>query len=381
MATNIPPSKSRRQRLAVAALGVALDVAAGPAPSAFRVLPAGPFRAWDGRPTECSDWQCTREDGERIAAAVAQQNRALVLDYEHATLRAQREGKPAPAAAWLSAFEWRDEGEAPGLWAVDVEWTAAAASAVSAREYRYISPVFTYDPKTGRVLQLLHAALTNHPATNGLTDLAALAANFNHLEDDQLDEDIIEQLRWLLNLPALATKEDIAAELSKAVARLRESAPAEAATSFDLVAHLGGLAAQVATLSAQVAAPDPAKFVPVAVLSAAQAEAASATAALTALQARLDADRVDEVIRAGLAAGKLTPATEAWARDLGRANLASLSAFVDAAPVIVRPGATQSSGAQPGPGLAALTADQAKIAALLGVSPDDFRATLAQSQS
>lgn len=368
-----PPS-IKRAALAVAALGVDLSgLAAGSAPSAFRILPAGEFRAWDGRPADCAAWVCTREDGERIAAAVARQSRSLVLDYEHATLHAARTGNKAPAAAWLKAFEWRDDSDAPGLWAVDVDWTVAAASAVADREYRYISPVFTYDPNSGRVLQLLHAALTNHPATDGLTDLAALAANFH--EENSM-EDLLEQLRWLLNLPTAATREEIAAELAKIRSQILAEQPGMAATSFDLAGYLGGLRAQVATLSAQVETPDPAKFVPVAVLSAAQAEAADASAKLAALQAEIGASKVDEAVKAGLAAGKLTPATEAWARELGKSNLAALSAFLDAAPTIVKPGETQSGGSNPGGATAALSADQAKIAELLGVSVEDFRANL-----
>ena len=373
MATHTPSPK--RTALALAALGVELSgLAPGSAPCAFRILPAGEFRAWDGRPADCAAWVCTREDGERIAAAVARQSRSLVLDYEHATLHAPRTGNKAPAAAWLKAFEWRDDGDAPGLWAVDVEWTVAAAAAVADREYRYISPVFTYDPKSGRVQQRLHAALTNHPATDGLTDLAALAANF--YQEDSSMEDLLEELRWLLNLPTAATREEIAAELAKIRSQILAEQPGMAATSFDLAGYLGGLRTQVATLSAQVETPDPAKFVPLAVLSAAQAEAADASAKLAALQAEIGASKVDEAVKAGLAAGKLTPATEAWARELGKSNLAALSAFLDAAPTIVKPGETQSGGSNPGGATAALSADQAKIAELLGVSVEDFRANL-----
>ena len=38
-----------------------------------------------------------------------------------------------------------------GLWLTGVEWTAAAAQAIVDKEYRFASPVFSYDFQTGRV--------------------------------------------------------------------------------------------------------------------------------------------------------------------------------------------------------------------------------------
>jgi phage I-like protein len=76
-----------------------------------------------------------------IAAADARQT-PYVIDYEHQTLRSAKNGLPAPASGWFKKLEWR---EGVGLFAVDVEWTDAAAAAIDAGEYRFISPVFLYD--------------------------------------------------------------------------------------------------------------------------------------------------------------------------------------------------------------------------------------------
>lgn len=81
----------------------------------------------------------TREIAERLIAAADARDTPYVLDYEHQTLRAAKNGLPAPAAAFFKKLEWRD-GE--GLFAIDVEWTAAAAAMVEAKEYRFISPYF-----------------------------------------------------------------------------------------------------------------------------------------------------------------------------------------------------------------------------------------------
>ena len=325
--------------LAIAALGVELSA---DAPRDFRVIPAGEFRAWDGRPAECSAWVCLEEDGRRIVAELAARQSPRVIDYEHATLHAKKNGGKAPAAGWFAAAEWR----ADGLWLIGVDWTALAAQELADKVYRFVSPVFSYNPKTGRVGSLLHAALTNDPALDGLTDLAALAASLllTPLEEKPMDE-LLEQLRWLLNLPVGATAEDVTAQLQKLMDQLKSDGTA--AASFDLSAHLVGQAAQIATLSAQIATPDPALFVPVAALSALQVEHATAQGTIAALTAQIDGDKLDKVVSAALAAGKLTPATAAWARDLGKSNLAQLSAFVAAAPVVVAPNETQTGGNKP----------------------------------
>ncbi|MBS7690114.1 hypothetical protein I0E98_04960 [Pseudomonas lalucatii] len=42
-----------------------------------------------------------------------------------------------------------------------MDWTKSAASMIAGKEYRYLSPVFSYDKRTGKVLELHHVGLTN----------------------------------------------------------------------------------------------------------------------------------------------------------------------------------------------------------------------------
>ncbi|WP_233443774.1 phage protease [Enterobacter asburiae] len=107
-------------------------------PGVIQLFPAGEFRARDGRPTECAAWLMTRK---LQSALLPQLMPAIPLTSwtTNQTLRAAKNGLPAPAAAFFKKLEWRD-GE--GLFAIDVEWTAAAAAMVEAKEYRFISPVF-----------------------------------------------------------------------------------------------------------------------------------------------------------------------------------------------------------------------------------------------
>lgn len=153
---------------------------------------------------------------------------------------------------------------------------------------------------------------------------------------------------------------------------------AETATEADALAALSALRATHTAALTAAAVPDPAKYAPVAALTAVQGELATANAKLAALTASQQTAEVDAVITAALAAGKLTPATEGWARDLGKTNLAALNAFIAAAPVVVKPGDTQTNGKQPaGTQTAALSAEQIKVCQQMGISQEDFAKTLA----
>lgn len=369
MAKRNPP----KSPVAIAALAV--DIGGVAAPTEFRFIPAGEFQARDGRPKECGSWVMTEEDGRRIVAELAAQSDCSVIDYEHATLLARSTGAKAPAAGWFKKAEWRDDG----LWLVDVDWTACASDEIASKAYRYISPVFNYDPKTGRVLKVFHAALVNHAGLDGLTDLAAMAAEvFDTATPTETPhmEELLEQLRWMLNMPVGATQEDILAQLQKIADQIKAD-PAVAANGFDLTKFMTDSREQIAALSAQVGTVDPEKFAPIEVV----ADLRNANAALSAQIADLSSGgataALNAVIEGALSDGKLTPAMESWARDLGTKNLASLKAFIETAPAVVKPGASQTAGGTPTPtpGLAVLSADAKKICAQLGVSEADYLKT------
>lgn len=138
--------------------------------STFRLLPAGRFRASDGRPEGIPSWFLDGTIASDLIRAASAQSVDFVIDFEHQTLHAEKNGKPAPAAGWFHKLEWRD---GDGLYVTDARWTDKARQMLMAHEYRYISPVFQFNRKTGAVEKLLGAALTNNPALDGLTDLAA----------------------------------------------------------------------------------------------------------------------------------------------------------------------------------------------------------------
>jgi len=92
----------------------------------------------------------------------------LCFDYEHRAVDADARAGDGKAAGWFK-LAVRDDG----LYAIDVRWTDRAAKEISEREWRYYSPTFDYDNKSGRILELVNVALTNIPATKDLPPLVA----------------------------------------------------------------------------------------------------------------------------------------------------------------------------------------------------------------
>lgn len=307
------PSKPSAAAVAACAFTTA-DARLVPA-DRIQLFPAGEFRAMDGRPADCEAWRMDADIAARLVAAAASRTTPIVLDYDHASLTAASTGARAPAAAWFKALEWVD---GVGLFAVGVEWTAAAAEMVTAGEYRFVSPVFSYDPTTGAVAALINAGLTNNPAIDGLADVAAVVAASlltpaaQPPQEETQVEELIEQLRWLLNLPVGATVDDIKGHLQKLMDQLGTNPTA--AASFDLTGH-------VAALSARATQPDPALYVPVDVHQ-------KVTNDFAALSQQVRTDKVGALVTAALADTRLLPAQEAWARELGMADIAKLEGFL-----------------------------------------------------
>lgn len=321
--------------------GIAACAFAITASREIQLFPAGEFRALDGRPKDATAWFIDAELAAAIIADLDGRDNRLVIDYEHQTLLTAENGQPAPAAGWFKQLEWR---EGDGLYAVDVEWTARAKQMIEAHEYKYISPVFSYDKKTGAIRRVLNAALTNNAALDGMNEVAAQAASRllihpTDLESLTMDmEELLKQLRWMLNLPVLATAEDILAELTKAIDIIKSAAPEAAAANFSLGAFIQANAEQIAAL--KVAAPDPAKFVAVQTMKALQDE-------LAALRADVQGKEVDGLVSAALSDGRLLPAQEAWARDLGKKDLAALTAYLNTTQPVAALRGTQTGGNAP----------------------------------
>lgn len=317
----------------------------GTVPTEIKLLPAGLFKAKDGRPNHLEGWLLNDALASQLISAANAQTDNYLIDYDHQTLYSKDNGQQAPAAGWFSKLEWRPDD---GLYALEVEWTDKAKAAIEAKEYRYISPVIKSDPITGQVTSLLMAALVNYPAIDGLTDLTA--AQFN--PESPLLQDKSKMNEKLAKLLGLDAGADDAAIIA-AVKALKKSA--DSATTA------------CSALTEQLNAPaDPAKYVPVEAMQAMQSE-------LSALSATVKTDNINKLIAPALADGRLLPAQKAWAESLGQSNIDALSAFLATAQPIAALQHTQTQGVAPaGDDINALSSDELKVAEQLGISHEDM---------
>lgn len=136
----------------------------------FRILPAGKFRAIDGRPGLNADWVLTEEAGRKMVAEAAARNEDYLIDYDHQSLLTGANGQPAKAAGWFRELTWKPDG----LYITNPTWNLAARAMIEAKEYRFVSPVFRHTAAF-EVLSLVSVAITNTPALPALTDLSKIA--------------------------------------------------------------------------------------------------------------------------------------------------------------------------------------------------------------
>jgi phage I-like protein len=358
-------------RLITALLAATLPILAN---GQAQLLPVGEFKARDGRPGPGKSWKLNDAAGQALAAqvnAIAAQT-PVVIDYEHQTLKMDKNGQPAPAAGWIKSVTWLD---GKGLFS-EVDWTERARAAIAANEYRYISPVITFDEDTGAVNGLHLAALTNFPALLGM-DAVVAALNTQLPTQEPRMATLLAALIASLGLPATTTE----AECTAAVTALKAQADA-AKTKTPLSAALTtalGISA-TADETAVLSAIDTIKKAGGGANPAAVELVTKLTTQVAELTARLDGDKVISAVDAAIAAKKLVPAQRDTYIDMGKKDMAMLTAVLAAAPVI--PGldgqAAHLQAEGNGTGTAALTATQSLIAKSLGVDPAKYAESLKQ---
>lgn len=354
----------------------------------YQLLPAGAFKARDGRPfdTEDGHWHLNAEIAATLIAKASTLGQDILIDYEHQTLNKEKNGQPAPAAGWFdgSEMQWR---EGAGLY-IKPRWTDNASAYIAAKEYRFLSAVFPYNA-AGHPLEIRMAAITNDPGVVGMEALAALAASINPPTETQTKEshmdELLERLRWMLNLPITATAVEIMAELQKLIDQIKAEAGGEAAlTSQGLVAYLKDQHEQVATLSAKTAEQttkiatltaangqtDLTQFVPKATYDAMVQQ-------VVALSAKTDIQSVDSLIKEAREKGQLLACEEDYARQFAaQQGVAALSAMIEARPVIAALTAAPQSAVAVDPkkvkGVAVLSATQEAAAKAMGISAEQY---------
>lgn len=320
------------------------------------LLPKGTFSGRDGR----GPWDAGDEANlHSIANATLKRagSTELVIDYDHQTVfgAVPGVGGRAPAAGWIKEFDIR----ADGLWG-RVEWTDAAAQAIRAGEYRYLSPVYQFH-KSGKVVHLLSAGLTNVPNL----DLAAVAAS----ADLNQQEETMEQIALALGLPQGASEADILAAINSV---LTSTAAMAVVVGLDKTAKPEAILTAVQSVKAS-ATPDPAKFVPIEQVTAMQAS-------IKTLQDTVAVDKAETAVNTAIAEGKLTPALKDWGIALHRADPAKFDDFVSKSPVLTT---AQRASVTPPAKTDAAGLDDADIAVMrqLGISAEEMQKSKSQLEA
>jgi phage I-like protein len=338
----------------------------------IQLMPAGEFVARDGRPATVSKgrvlrWRLDDAAAATVVARVNGRATPVPIDYEHQMLNALENGQPAPASGYIRRVEWR-----PGIGLFGaVEWTPRAAAMIEAKEYRYFSPVFSWDAETGDVLDLHQGALTNDPALDGLPAVTARAAARYQpsLTETNTMNPLLVAVLAALGLADTTTEAQAIAALSAIknkpdpLAALRQSLGlADNADATVIATACSALKAK-----ADKATPDPALFAPIAVVE----ELKTAIAALTT---RVANDDVTQLVDAGLKDGRLLPAQKEWAQALGKSDVAALRSYLDKTPPIAALRGTQTEGVMPdgSPNEHRLTDAELAVCRALEIAPAEY---------
>jgi phage I-like protein len=303
-------------------------VSDGKAPEWVELIPPGPnVTGRDGR-----QWLFDEQAGTLVQSSFLGRAIDLPIDWEHATQHRASKGESAPAAGWIKQLELRNGG----LWGL-VDWTPRASEQVINREYRFLSPVFDFDPDTTRIARLVSAGLTNKP------NFLLTALNQENTEVTPVT--LSPALLTALGLPATATEEQALA----ATAQLKATAQAT-----------------------NTEKPNLEQFMPRADYDSVLQRATNAEQALAEQKKTEHNKQVDALITSATQAGKITPATVDYHRAAcqDETGLARFKAFVDAAPVIAGP--SNLDERKPDKTATALNAEEQQVAKLLDMSDEYF---------
>lgn len=310
-----------------------------------QLLPAGKFKAPDGRPTEPEDghWYLDAESANAFIAATKATRNKILVDYDHQTLYTEQTGQKAPASGWIASetdIEWR---EGQGLY-VRPEWTDSAQSLIDGKEYAFLSAVFPYDKKTGKPLFLRMAAITNDPGITNMESVAALAADINvrlskpgvdvNLYSYAEDTFVNEALKKLLASLGITVDGELTDELATAALTALDALKAKAEKA-------DGLETQMVALKANGGDVDLSKYVPIKAYNGVVGE-------LAVLKAGTDEKSLSTLIDNAKQEGKVVEAEVEYLTEFGgQQGVAALKGMLDARPAIAALKGKQTQDKQP----------------------------------
>ena len=338
-------------KLLRAAQATISELPSGELPEWIQLLPAGKCKTRDGR----APW--INKDPEKIIRAFQSFGMELPGDFEHQSMAGKEKTGPVGASGWIDKMEVRGGGEIWGR----VKWTEQSADLIAKREYRYISPVFDYDPNTREIVNLVSFALTNNPNLY----LRAVATQEGATKMPGLKEKLVKAMNEMAeNAEDEAVKESVAKCLAEHFGDGEKPEEEEGGE-----APRKPVAPQQEEMTAanarQPAAVDLSKYVPKSQFNALSAQ-------VTAQENEMKGALID----AAVSEGRITsgPAREDYAQMSQHLTRAELKAKLDRLPKVFAGGSARTAPPVITPEVAAqtLTADERAMCAAFGRSELEY---------
>ncbi len=305
---------------------VALNFQEGNVPHTIQLLPPGPrIIGQDGR-----EW--TVPDAQRLVDATNAQQRPLPIDENHAVDIKGPKGEPSPAVGWIDRVTLSEDGS---IWG-SVSWNNHGHWLVEGMSYRFISPVFRSNRKTGEILVIVGAALTNRANL----DVAALNA-----ETPESQEEPMKLVLTALGLEGSATEQDAVTAIN---ALKHASTPLPGSGEVDL-----------------------SLYAPRADLKLMEERAINAETSLKVMKEANLKDRAVTAVNKAIEARRIAPASkDAYlAMCSSEEGLAQFGEIVKTSPEIVTD-ETEVPGGDPPDTETAMNAEEKEVARQLGISDE-----------
>ncbi|MEL7117608.1 MAG: phage protease [Pseudomonadota bacterium] len=329
-------------------LALALDT--GTLPSRIEVIATGELVMRDGRGHigRISDPEAVIDLSMQMA-----HSGVIQIDFDHGM---EAEGGDGRAAGWITNLSVEGDrimGE--------VEWTPLGSEALQGKIYRFLSPTFYVSKTSKEVTFIERAALTNNPAFGELKQLASQ-------QETPAMPKWLKDLAAQLGMPDEADEAKITAALSAAVDVSKQAAELVTAAGLEGALDETKVTAITAKMTASSeTSPDPAKFVPIGQFEDLTKEVAS-------LQKQVGTQTTDALVKAAMESGKVSPAMKDWATEYAAKDAAGFQKWAAAAPAIA-PGGELITELVPPNDDGALTEDEKKVCAAMGVTEEAFLAT------
>ncbi|MGW9946986.1 phage I-like protein [Rhizobium leguminosarum] len=326
----------------------ALNHADATAPEWLHLLPAGEFKGVDGR----GPWAAP--DMDALIKTFNSEGLKLAVDENHSTDLAAKLGHSAPARGWIVEMQKRDDG----LYG-KVEWTPEGEQLVKTKAYGFLSPVLMHTlQKPYRIVKVARVSLTNDP---NISDLKSL-----HSQEENA---MLEQLRKALGLPETADEATVMAAVTAS-----HTAQTAHATLMSRIAEAAGVAKETAPDALVTVIHSRGKA------SATDAENAELKTQLVSMQAQLTTlatstaqDKATTAIDGAIQTGKIVPALRDHMIARHMKNPTEVENEIKLMPSLNAGGLGNRK--QPGADQNALTAEDDKVMAMMGIDPKAYADT------